>query len=236
MKTLALILGDQLDPRYLEALELKRDRDCLLMVESRPSSEQPASHIQRSALFLSAMRHYARDRIKEGWSVIYRDLRHPAAHGSITAAIPDAISESGANAVASIQPGSWATLRSLEAACGKAGIPLRIEDDSHFLSTPEEFESWAEGRKTLVMEYFYREQRRRHDVLVDENGKPEGGSWNFDKENRKNFRSAPKVAPRLRFRPDKITKEVLGDLGELLPELPGSAANFCWPVTRRQSL
>lgn len=236
MKTLALVLGDQLDPGYLKALGLERDRDCLLMVESRPSSEKPASHVQRSALFLSAMRHYARDRKKEGWRLIYRDLRHPAAQDQITAAIPEALFESGASAVACIQPGSWATLRSLEDACDKAGIPLRIENDPHFLCTSEEFESWAEGRKRLVMEYFYREQRRRHEVLVDENGKPEGGSWNFDKENRKSFRSAPEVTPRLRFRPDKITREVLHDLHELLPDLPGSAENFCWPVTRRQSL
>ena len=96
MSVLALILGDQLDPDYLSTLELDPKNDTLLMVESRPASESPASHIQRTTLFLSAMRHYAHDRRKEGWQVLYRDLRHQSARSEIPQAIPEALAESGA--------------------------------------------------------------------------------------------------------------------------------------------
>ena len=236
MTTLALVLGDQLDPTYLVTLGLRPEHDTLLMVESRPASEMPASHVQRSALFLSAMRHYARDRTKEGWRVLYHDLRDPTASDEIPAAIPAALQESGADSVACIEPGSWRLLRSLEKVCATAGTPLRIEADPHFLCTHEEFSAWAAGRKSLVMEYFYRDQRRRHNILVDDKGKPEGGSWNFDKENRKSFRTAPNIPARRRIQPDAITKEVLRDLRELLPDLPGSAKSFGWPVTRPQAL
>ncbi len=239
MSVLALILGDQLDPDYLGTLGLDLKNDTLLMVESHPASENPSSHIQRTTLFLSAMRHFAHDRRKEGWQVLYRDLRHQSAAGEIPEAIPDALAESGANRVVCIQPGSRGLQRRLEKVCASAGVSLHIEDDPHFLCSPETFREWASGRKSLVMEYFYREQRRRHNILVDADGKPAGGTWNFDKENRKSFRTAPEIRPRRKLRRDAITKEVLADINEILPNLPGSAGaagNFNWPVTRKQAL
>lgn len=235
MKKLALILGDQLDPRYLATLALEKGRDTLLMVESIPVSRQPASHVQRTVLFLSAMRHFARDRTREGWRLLYRGLRDPGADQPIAAALRNALEESEAETVTCIEPGSWEVLRSIEAACADAGIPLRVRPDPHFLCTREEFSEWARDRKELVMEYFYREQRRRHDVLLDEQGKPEGGQWNFDKENRKSFRNAPGARARPRFRPDRITREVMRDVEELLPGLPGEKAGFSWPVSRPQA-
>jgi deoxyribodipyrimidine photolyase-related protein len=68
-------------------------------------------------------------------------------------------------------------------------LPLEIRDDRHFLSTPDEFEAFAAGRKSLVMETFYRGMRRRHGILID-GERPLGGRWNFDTENRETFGKA----------------------------------------------
>ena len=65
-------------------------------------------------------------------------------------------------------------------------IELEVRPDRHFFSTPEEFAEHAQGRKQLRLEYFYREMRRKHDVLMD-GGQPEGGKWNYDAENRGSF-------------------------------------------------
>ena len=62
---------------------------------------------------------------------------------------------------------------------------IRVEDD-HFFTTPDDFAKFAEGRKKLVLEDFYRPLRRKTGWLMNGN-EPVGGQWNFDKENRKKF-------------------------------------------------
>jgi deoxyribodipyrimidine photolyase-related protein len=80
--------------------------------------------------------------------------------------------------------------------------------------------------------------RKTHGVLVDQDGNPEGGQWNFDRDNRKPF---PKKGPGLipppaLFEPDEISKVVLAEVEERYSGHPGSLAHFRWPVTRAQAL
>ena len=62
-------------------------------------------------------------------------------------------------------------------------VPLVVLPDARFLATHEAFASWADGRKQLRMEYFYREMRRKTGLLM-QGDQPEGGQWNFDADNR----------------------------------------------------
>ena len=88
------------------------------------------------------------------------------------------------------EPGEYRVRQDIEHVCREAGVALEIRRDSHFLCGREEFATWAKGRRELRMEYFYREMRRRHEVLMD-NDEPAGDRWNFDAENRAGF---PKTA------------------------------------------
>ncbi len=74
-------------------------------------------------------------------------------------------------------------------------LPVEIRCDQRFLATLSEFAHWADGKKQLRMEFFYREMRKKYHILVDENNQPEGGRWNYDKENRK-AASAALIFPR----------------------------------------
>jgi deoxyribodipyrimidine photolyase-related protein len=90
------------------------------------------------------------------------------------------------------------------------------------------------------MEYFYREQRKRHRVLMDpqDEDAPLGGQWNFDADNREAFGSAGPgtVAPRCTFEPDALTREVIALVDERFAGHPGRLDSFAWPVTRAQAL
>jgi deoxyribodipyrimidine photolyase-related protein len=87
------------------------------------------------------------------------------------------------------------------------------------------------------MEHFYRLMRRRLRLLLTEDGSPEGGEWNYDTENRKRFRGdRSRIPPRVRHEPDAITREVMRVVAAHLGDLPGSADDFNWPVTREQAL
>ena len=133
-----------------------------------------------------------------------------------------------------LQAGEWRSEQELSAAVKRAGLPLEVRPDRHFLCSPAEFREHASGRKQLRMEFFYREMRRRHRVLLDEAGEPLGGQWNFDHDNRESFGKngppRPLPAPR-RFAPDATTRAVLQLVEKRFPRHPGDLSVFDWPVT-----
>jgi deoxyribodipyrimidine photolyase-related protein len=134
-------------------------------------------------------------------------------------------------------PGDWRVWRSLESAAARAGVPLEVRDDRHFYVNAAQFAGHASGRKQLRMEYFYRELRRRHGVLMD-GGAPAGGQWNYDQENRAGFgRDGPGPMPSPAVAtPDDITRDVLALVGRRFADHPGRLDRFGWPVTRADAL
>lgn len=132
-----------------------------------------------------------------------------------------------------VRAGEWRVQREIESAARQAGLELETIPDGHFLSTPEEFNRHAKGRKQLGLEYFYRELRQKHRVLLDEDGAPAGGKWNLDSQNRDNFgRAGPGRAPQPPgFPPDKTTSDVLRLVEDRFASHPGRLECFDWPVT-----
>jgi deoxyribodipyrimidine photolyase-related protein len=236
VRSLAVILGDQLDRSYLDALGLDRGRDAVLMMEVTEASAEPPSHVQRTVLFLSAMRHFAEAVAADGWWVEYRRLTDRRNTQTFTGELGRAIRALKPERVVAIEPGSHAVLGALEGACDEACVEFAMLEDPHFLCSTRAFEDWASGRKGLIHEHFYRAQRKALGVLVNDDGTPVGGAWNYDKQNRKAFRDAPDPPDVPRFVPDAITREVIADVREALPDLPGRLDGFAWPVTREDAL
>jgi len=237
MKQLIVILGDQLDHQSPAIKAATKSRDILWMAEARAESTQVWSHKQRIALFLSAMRHFRADLEKSGYHVDYTPLDHPGHGGSITTELTRAIQRHQPEKVVVVEPGEYRVRTDIESCCKQAGVTLEILEDTHFLCSIEDFRRHTRGRKSLRMEFFYREMRKRHDVLMDD-GQPAGGAWNFDPENRKSFgKSGPAgLIPPATAKPDAITREVIALVEKHFPDHPGSLETFSWPVTRRDAL
>ncbi len=128
-------------------------------------------------------------------------------------------------------------LQALRGVAEQHQLPLDLRDDTHFFSTVREFAAHSKGRKQLRLEYWYRELRQKHDILMD--GKqPVGGQWNFDADNRESFGKAgpQNVPPPSRFAPDAITQEVIAEVQTRFAKHPGRLQRFGWPVTRVQAL
>lgn len=234
--TLAVVLGDQLDPAYLHVLGLDPGRDVVAMMEVPSASTDPPSHVQRSVLFLSAMRHHADALRQAGWRVAYRSLVSDDGLRDFQQTLGGLIADLEPREVACIEPGSHGVRAQIERACAASDTTLRVAPDPHFLCTTDAFADWATGRRELILEYFYRQQRRTLGLLLTEDGKPVGGSWNYDKDNRKRFRDPPDPPPVARFDPDAVTRQVIADVRRVLPDLPGRVDRFSWPVTRAQAL
>lgn len=236
LRHLVLVLGDQLDGRSsaLEGFDAARDR--ILMVEAPGEAARVWSAKPRIAVFLAAMRHFARDLEARGLPIDYLALgRHD--HPTVEAALAAALARHRPERLVAVEPGEWRLVASLEAVAREAGVPLAWREDRHFLVSRAEFAQWARGYRQLRMESFYRWMRKRTGVLMDGDG-PAGGEWNFDASNRESFgRQGPSGIPAVpAFAPDALTREVLADVERHFGDHPGDLAAFAWPVTREDAL
>lgn len=230
---LLVVFGDQLDHRAVAFDRLDPQADGVLLMEVAGESEEGPSHKQRTVMFLSAMRHFALELVEAGYRVEYVTLDAPENTQQFRSEIVRVGRKVAAQEVLATHPGDWRVLESLTTASAELAVPCDVIPDRHFLTDLAEFRRWTRGKKRLVMEFFYRDQRKRLGLLMD-GKKPMGGKWNCDAENRRSFKDDPHVRRPFTPRPDAITMEVCKLVGERLPSLPGhlDAGRFRWPVTR----
>ncbi len=233
---LILILGDQLSMDSPALATCNKTQDRIAMIEARYESTRIPSHKARTVLFLSAMRHHAKWLRSCDYAVDYVAIDAPEAV-SFTTALVSLIKQYQPAELLMLEAGEHGVQEEIAVVCEQQRLPLKIVADDHFYCSRTAFANWANNRRTLVMEHFYRWMRKEQQILMD--GKePTGGRWNFDTENRKGFgRKGPGMLPaRSIFQADIITQKVLADVEAQFPHNPGSADNFCWPVTRNDAL
>ena len=245
IRHLIIVLGDQLNAQSASFAGFDPAQDLILMAEVDHESTKVWSSKPRTVMFLAAMRHFCVALRARAWPVLYRELTHTAADWSgpeahlqdrggdtLSAVLASSLACLRPQRVILVEPGEWQVKADIKATVAAAKIELDMREDDHFLCTHAEFASHAKGRKQLRMEYFYRELRNRHDVLM-EGAKPVGGSWNFDQENRKHFAKSGPPAHRVpcAFAPDAITRKVIEMVNCRFAEHPGDLQRFDWPVT-----
>jgi len=236
-RNLVLVLGDQLDEQSSALTDFDPQSDRIWMAEVDAESTHVPSSKQRTTLFLSAMRHFAERLRDKGWPVVYRLLDDEQNAGSLAEELALAIRQYRPSQLVMTAPGDWRVWQQLRATAAQHGVPFDIRDDDHFYCTVREFKAHTEGKKQIRLEYFYRELRRKHQILMD--GKlPIGGQWNFDADNRGSFgKAGPGALPApTRFEPNATTLAVMALVNQRFAQHPGSLEHFGWPVTRDQAL
>ena len=197
-------------------------------IESVEKGASRPWHRQKLVLILSAMRHFADALLAAGYRVDYRRA------DSYETGLLAAAQEHGAQRVVASEGREWEMATSLERArilLDTAGIALEMRADRGFLATRDEFAAWAAGKKELRMEFFYRQMRRKHRILIEADGTPTGGAWNFDADNRKPWPKRKTVPARLTAVADDTTLAIMARV-ERWTSRWASAAGFSLPVTR----
>ncbi len=245
MRNLIIILGDQLNADSAAFDDFDPGLDAVVMAEVAGESTKVWSSKPRTVVFLSAMRHFREALRSRRWKVFYRELSKEggvwqgtgrkskvSAAESFTEALAEVMTQLKPAKWVMVDPGEWSVREEIQRSALAAAMDLELREDRHFLCSHQQFKAHTEGRKQLRMEFFYREMRQRHDVLMDQ-GKPAGGTWNFDGENRGSFgrEGPPAHLPPRRFTPDTITQEVIAMVEERFASHPGKLAEFDWPVT-----
>ncbi|MBM3526860.1 MAG: cryptochrome/photolyase family protein [Alphaproteobacteria bacterium] len=235
MTTLRVVLGDHLT-RSVSALRgLNLASDVVLMIEAAEETRYVRHHRQKIVFVLSAMRHFAKDLRADGITVDYVELDDRNNTGSFTGEVVRAVQRHRATRVIVTEPGEWRVLEAMQKWETLLDLPVEIREDDRFFASRGRFARWANDRKALRMEYFYREMRREHRILMD-GASPVGGHWNFDTQNRRSLPEAASIPKRRRFKPDAITDEVLSLVRRGFPDYFGDLESFGWAVTRSQAL
>ena len=229
------VLGDQLTRTLASLRGRTKDDTVILMMEVWDEATYVKHHKQKIALIFSAMRHFAAGLEDAGWTVDYVKLTDDDNSGSFTGEVARAIERHDPRAVHVVEAGEWRVQQAIEEWPDKFACDVDILPDDRFLCTHGEFGEWAEGRKHLTMEHFYREMRRRTGLLLTADGKPVGGEWNLDKENRKPPKEGMEAPERAKFEPDSITQECIDLVEDKFGDHFGSLETFEWPVTRDQA-
>lgn len=235
MDVLRIVLGDQLSRDVAALRGLDPARDAVLMMEVQDEAEYVPHHKQKLVLILSAMRHFAMELKADGIPVEYVELDDPGNTGSFTGEVRRAVGRLNPRKVVVTAPSEWRVQQMIDSWPGDLEVPVDVLEDDRFFASRSRFKTWAEGRKSWLMERFYRQMREEHGILMVD-GKPEGGRWNFDADNRK--RLPAKVIPprRRRFQPDAITSAVIELVEARFLQNFGDIEGFGWPVSRTEAL
>jgi deoxyribodipyrimidine photolyase-related protein len=228
LSALRVVLGDQLSP-HVSALDGLAAGDVVLMAEVMGECTYVKHHKRKIALVLAAMRHFAAALESRKVTVRYVPLDDPENTQSLTGEVARAVADLRPGCVIATEPGEWRVREDMR---GWPGVEIR--PDTRFAAPPGFFNAWAKGKTTLRMEFFYREMRRHHVILM-EGDQPVGGKWNFDAENRKKLPAGITPPPPKHFAPDAVTDEVLALVAARFADHPGTLDGFAFPVTAKDA-
>jgi len=234
-KTLRLVLGDQLNIKHSWYSEKKENITYVLM-ELRSETDYVQHHIQKVVSFFVGMRSFAKELEELGHQVIYLELDDSKNEQSFTKNLKRTVSNNKFDQLEYQQPDEYRLDQELTSLHKELSVEVNAVSSEHFYTERLEMKELFDKRKSKgwLMESFYREMRKKHELLIDSNEKPLGGKWNYDQSNRKKLPKNHKpTAPKL-FQRD--VSDIMKMLEEQNVKTIGSidSKNFLWPVTRNE--
>lgn len=233
MKTI-WILGDQLSHEHAALVASSPEESRVLMVESKARGSVMKYHQIKLVLVYSAMRHFAEELKEQGWEVDYYPLEEELTFESATR---KHLAKHRSDKLLLAEPNSFFEHDAIARLARKMKLPVEFLPTAQFLLPRGDFQRWAGHSKRLLMENHYRKMRKRFGWLIEENGEPTGGAWNFDPENRETHASwkragGPRPKDAWRAEPDDLTREVIRLVEREFSKHPGRAADMWLPVDR----
>ena len=215
MKRIIYIPFDHLNQKYGALKNANPREDVIALIESARMTTGRNWHKERLFFLISSARHFVQELQSQGFTVEYVKAA-TTIDGLKTIQAKHKITE-----VICAEPSSHRQFAALK----EFGATFFAND--FFLTPRPLFEDWAGSQKSFLMENFYRLQRSRLNILI-EKGKPTGGAWNFDKENRLPPPKKYEGPAYLEHKRDQIDLEVAKELGH--------TPTTTWATTRAGAL
>ena len=234
MKKLRLILGDQLNSQHSWFLEANEDVT-YCMFEMRQETDYVTHHIQKVVGFFAAMRNFASELEKSNHEVIYFNINDTKNTQSLVDNLALLIKEKNIEKFEYLSPDEYRLDRQLKEFSTNLNLETEIFSTEHFYTERADLETFFKGKKQFLMENFYRNMRKKHQILVVDN-QPEGGKWNFDASNRKKWKGEALIPQEISF--DIDVTNIIGDIEKAEIKTIGkiNSKYFEYPISRNQAL
>ena len=205
-----------------------------VLMEVRSESDYVDHHIQKVTAIFAGMRQFARELEDRGHRVLYLSINDVDNKNTLVDNVRHLVGEQGFTRFEYQEPDEWRVNQALSNLCSDLDIETESVPSEHFYTDRKELSRFFEGKKTTIMEGFYRMMRRKHDVLMDD-GEPCGGSWNYDSENRKKWKGEPSIPTPIHH--SNNVSEVVSDIQTAGINTIGriDQDTFNWPITRDQA-
>jgi deoxyribodipyrimidine photolyase-related protein len=230
MPAVRIVLRDQLSKKLASLKNTDKKKDVVLMVENIADFTNVKHHKKKIAFILSSMRHFYAELIEEGYTVVYKALDESEPSGCLKTELLSLLGNKHFSKVYVTHPSEYHLLKEIQSWEQELSVPLIILEDDRFLCSLKEFQGWAKNKKTLRMEFFYREMRKKYNFLM-QGDFPVGGQWNYDDQNRMSPKSDLKIPDPWQSQPDQITKNVLCFVEKTFSDHFGDLEPFNFAVT-----
>jgi len=233
--TLRLILGDQLNLRH-SWFATVHPNVLYVQMEVRQETDYVHHHAQKIIAVFAGMRALARQLELAGHRLVYLAIDDARNRQSIPDNLAALIAQHQVTRFEYQEPDEYRLDQQLAAFCQSLAIDSAMVASEHFLTVRGEAADIFKHRPQWLMEYFYRQMRVVHQVLLDKGNKPAGGQWNFDVENRKSWKGEP---------PEPFDTRVQKDHSALWDSIVAAgvdsfgrpdAARIVWPLDRAEAL
>lgn len=235
MKKLRLILGDQLNYKH-SWFSTKDEEVVYVMAEMLQETNYVTHHIQKVVGFFAAMRNF-KDHFKDlGHHFVYFHINDKNNLQELPKIISVLVEEHKIEKFEYQLPDEYRLDEQLKEICADLPIENQAFSTEHFLTSRTDLSCFYEGKKEMVMEYFYRDMRKKYDILMQTPKTPEGGKWNFDKNNRNKWKGNVDIPKEKGFRKNvssifkEIEKASIQTIGNI------ETSHFNWPTSREDAL
>jgi len=209
---------------------LFEDHPCLqkgrtvFLIEDRRFFSDFSFHKQKLAFHRACLKNYQHLLEKQGYKVIY-----------IEGDVESIFEDRKIDCVYVAEIDDIALEKRLKAVTKKNHIQLEVVQTPLFLTTPQEFQDFFKDKKHYSCDTFYIYQRKKHNILIDPKGKPLGGKWSFDKDNRKKLPKSIEIPKQKLFGKNDAAKEVVEYINKKYPDHPGNLDSFVYPTTHKEA-
>jgi deoxyribodipyrimidine photolyase-related protein len=237
-KTVTLILGNQLfAPKHYRPFK----EGYFFMAEDHELCTHFRYHKHKILLFLIAMRRYRDELQEEDFNIHYEEFpktNSGSKKASFTERLSRYIEDNGIQKLRVFEIEDKFFEDKIIKLTKKLKIELEVMQSPFFMVTREKFKTYLGSVKSPFMKTFYERLRKKTGILMDSNGKPTGGKYSYDSENRNKLPKDLDPPPLIFPKPDKTPhfKEVSEIIEKNFSDHPGECSDFWLATTRKEAL
>jgi len=232
-KSTLLVLGNQL---FSLGIIQSIGADNIFMAEDLGLCTYEKHHKLKILMFLAAMREKRDELQLSHCNVEYLDIEHQNFGQTYEEKLAGHVVVNGITELIVFEIEDKEFEARIEAFAEQQNLALTILPSPMFLLDREEFLAFNGKSKVLRMGNFYKEVRKKLNLLMDDKQKPLGGKWSFDEDNRKKIPKGLPLPERYKPRESKYVESLKVTIASKFADHPGQMDDVWMPLTRTDAL